>query len=608
MSTAPEWFQAIKKNFLFRFLSSIRLAIPTLATLAIVVGWGTILESRYGANYARWAIYEQPWFWVLLGLIGLNVLFAALSRIPYQRRHTGFVITHLGILILLGGSFMTAQWGIDGTLRLTEGSQGQSVDLPNLVFEAVSGEVYRKVRLPRGLTVLDERDLADATRELPFSLRLKRLLPFAEVDVEMRDDPQNPQQGTVVGFMLKSPMFQVAEWLHTRIRPEERMGPALFRLIEGELPAPQAVKARTKLRPAPPSAEGALVVLRVANGELVKKIPLSQLQKQAAEVDSVKIHLVRAYQRAIVSANHLTEGDEGKLNPALELNLEVGGQKNREVAYANFPQFSLHKEGLGGLRFEYQLAGPSVPEATAPAQDHDVAGDGEPRAATNLIEFAVSPASEQVGVRLLKAGQEVLRQTVSAGEAIQTPWMGMVLTLGSIQRGVVPADRVLEIEPQEKEPLPPGALQVAIADRGASREVWLREGESREVTVGESPMHLRFGSDHFNLPFRLRLQKFIKTDYPGSSLAQEYESHVEVDSTSGIQVISMNQPLKRDGYTLYQASYELGPGRPTVSILSVNRDPGRFWKYLGSLVMSLGIVIYTLHRSRLARAQRKESP
>jgi cytochrome c biogenesis protein ResB len=82
-----------------------------------------------------------------------------------------------------------------------------------------------------------------------------------------------------------------------------------------------------------------------------------------------------------------------------------------------------------------------------------------------------------------------------------------------------------------------------------------------------------------------------------------FESQVKVNSDKETVTISMNEPLKRDGYTLYQSSYQLIPNAPAVSIFSVNQDPGRWIKYLGSLILAIGIIIYTYMRSRLYRAK-----
>ena len=76
--------------------------------------------------------------------------------------------------------------------------------------------------------------------------------------------------------------------------------------------------------------------------------------------------------------------------------------------------------------------------------------------------------------------------------------------------------------------------------------------------------------------------------------AASYESDVKVikEGVEGKKTtISMNEPLKYNGFTFYQSSFQQDEmGRPTMSILSVNHDPGRPWKYLGSLLIVLGII------------------
>jgi hypothetical protein len=80
--------------------------------------------------------------------------------------------------------------------------------------------------------------------------------------------------------------------------------------------------------------------------------------------------------------------------------------------------------------------------------------------------------------------------------------------------------------------------------------------------------------------------------YQGTNNPAAYSSKVTVlggDPNAGFsQVISMNEPLEYKGITLYQASYEDAQPRPVTSILSVNRDPGRHHKYIGSLLIVLG--------------------
>jgi cytochrome c biogenesis protein ResB len=104
---------------------------------------------------------------------------------------------------------------------------------------------------------------------------------------------------------------------------------------------------------------------------------------------------------------------------------------------------------------------------------------------------------------------------------------------------------------------------------------------------------LREDGRRASLPFELLLRRFETSRDPGSEQASGYVSRVEVrDGQGRIQetaAITMNRPLRRGGWAIYQSGYEISPGRPTRSFLIAARDPGRSLKYLGGLVTMAGI-------------------
>ena len=106
--------------------------------------------------------------------------------------------------------------------------------------------------------------------------------------------------------------------------------------------------------------------------------------------------------------------------------------------------------------------------------------------------------------------------------------------------------------------------------------------------------------------FDLKLDKFDIQRYQGTTKAKEYASQVTVvrndQNISGL--ISMNEPMKYQGYTIYQASFQEDPNtrEPIASVFSINQDPGRATKYIGSLILSLGIVWLFYQRRKKATA------
>src|SRR5574340_444933 len=110
---------------LFRLCASLRLAVVLISVLAVVLAWATILESAHFLGYksgaVSYGIYGTWWFVGLGALLGLTVLGSALARFPWRKRHTGFLLTHAGILVLLLGCLMAYRGGIDADLSVFEG-------------------------------------------------------------------------------------------------------------------------------------------------------------------------------------------------------------------------------------------------------------------------------------------------------------------------------------------------------------------------------------------------------------------------------------------------------------------------------------------------------
>lgn len=118
---------AWKRNPLFRFLASLRLAVVLLGVLIVMSIIGTIAESKFDADTARIWIYEAPWFHLWLLLLTANLVCSTLTRWPWKKHHTGFLLTHLGIILLLAGAVAGQIWGVEGTMSLTKGAGADNI-------------------------------------------------------------------------------------------------------------------------------------------------------------------------------------------------------------------------------------------------------------------------------------------------------------------------------------------------------------------------------------------------------------------------------------------------------------------------------------------------
>ena len=134
--------------------------------------------------------------------------------------------------------------------------------------------------------------------------------------------------------------------------------------------------------------------------------------------------------------------------------------------------------------------------------------------------------------------------------------------------------------------------------------------------INDSTWSIDLTREKFALPFGIELTKFQKEDHPGTARAREYSSDVikiENGQSAGERPISMNQPMRDQGYTLYQASWGpegAKPGDPLYTSLAVSYNPADQWPKYGTYVISIGMTIHFVQRliaylRRSARSRKK---
>ncbi|PIP94859.1 MAG: hypothetical protein COW00_14580 [Bdellovibrio sp. CG12_big_fil_rev_8_21_14_0_65_39_13] len=560
---------------LFKFLSSVKLAIPIMLILLVCSVIGTLYESQFNAEYAALKVYKTPWFLAILLLLWINILFAALSRLPWKKRHIGFLITHLGMLTLLFGSFLTMIWGIDGSMQVYEGDQSNLVFLSQNVLE-VDGQQFPIKRS------LDKEYLGDLSIS-PVQMRLGEYLPFVETA------EQRFSRGLNLNFRLKSQFFDVTQTLNSEMNKELKMGPASFKLVDEIQDSNESVKVvKNKI------TKDQLFV-KNAEGNIVQKFDFSK--KRTFKIKDVSIKIKNYFKNAIIVNNKIEEGDEGNINPVLELEISRGKESLREIVYQNIPEFSLNPNGFFGYTFAFEsnLSSVTPPPMTSgmPAGHPQIGG----ARASNEVLFKVV-ANNQIEVALFKNGSFVEKKRLNSNDVFQTPWMGMELTFLGLEEAAHSNNVPKMAIPKEKSDLPPSALEI-ITEDGVRH--WLFENSEQYLLNGDQQLLVYYGKQRLKLPFDIQLEKFEKKDYPGSQQAMNYKSYVKVNGSLKVDEIYMNEPLKYGGYTFYQSSYQIQPNAPALSIFSVNKDPGRVLKYLGSLILCAGIIIFTIQHSRRFR-------
>jgi hypothetical protein len=594
-------------NWLTHALASIKLAVCLIVVLAVVIAFATILETKYGRPYSQWFVYHSSWFIGLLGLLGSSVFSAAYVRFPWKRHQTGFVITHAGLLVLLSGSIITYWRGMEGQIVLAEGSSTDQLTR-NEHSQITAHWANRPHERPYIFTFdsgpVDWRPgmTLDIGNVDGLSARVLRYYRRSQ-PVENWVADRRRRGGPMIRFQLEGPQGggRVEHFLADQdYGAEVFVGPIAVRLQKA---ASEAMVADF-LQPSD-SQLGEKGVLTVYYNNEVQRVSVDQNVGQAVAIGNTgaKVELVQYLTNAkLDAAGQFQPLGEDLRNPLVELKVNLPGEEEpyRQVAFAKSPllNFDGVYERDCPVKFVYQH--PKINTTTA-------------------VEFLQAGDGKLFG-RTIEGGKTNSQGELSVGDRLQ---LGGAFTF-SIAEYLPHARRDISFRPMESnaaedERHESAAAEVEIAIAGATRKLWLQrdhpEFQSGILDLPEGPLRVRFTTAQIPLGFSLELVEFKREMNPGKSGNAAYSSVVRVKDTERQldyeRLISMNQPLSHRGLRFYQSSFrEAGHGKDA-SIFSVAYDPGRPLKYLGSLMVCLGIATMFYMRAYFFKAAspvRSQSP
>lgn len=119
-----------------RILASLQLTVISLLFMALLVIGGTWLQAEKGIYAAQQEIFQSWVFWLFgvlplpgMMLVGavlfINLLAAVAFRLRYAWSGLGMLLIHLGLLVLLGGGFVSSHYGREYFMTLREGESSQ---------------------------------------------------------------------------------------------------------------------------------------------------------------------------------------------------------------------------------------------------------------------------------------------------------------------------------------------------------------------------------------------------------------------------------------------------------------------------------------------------
>jgi len=609
----------------FRFFASVKLAMLLLAVLIVAIIAGTIWESSFDARVARAYIYEAWWFNIWLLILATNLICSAFSRMPWKRHHTGFLLTHLGIIVLLAGALIGRIWGVEGSMTIFKGDPPNNLlTVDQHVLQVIDGDSGSQTM---ELEMINRHPSADRPWPLtttPSGWAISAIDYSPALDVNMVPKAIAGGGTPALHFAIKT--ARMGQTLDSWVMADDPdhgsfdMGLAKIEFKKGTATPRAPVVTANSANPADAAdlEETIFAFANTAAGQVSKVIHGGSTGAKVQVVHTEK----GSSPQVLVQAG------------AANQTIEIGPNMNKAVAIAGtpftakieeyWPDFRI-KDGkpenasndpnnpcvlvtITGHAVPVQEAadasdGMSAPDAMNPTEGASAlteAGAAEAGAKNHLILYVAPDGSLSYELSSRKMG--LSSGKLGLNMPLPTGWADWTLTadqyLPSAEERfdahpAAPASRGMHAE----------GILVKATREGTNVEQWVPLGWQVSVPTDPKPLLIGYGNKQIPLPIGLVLRDFQVDWNEGTDTPAGFKSTLDVvDRETGDTVTGqcwMNHPMSVPDhwwntftgltYKLSQASWN--PQNLSQSSIQILRDPGWMLKWIGSLVMVSGIFI-----------------
>jgi hypothetical protein len=140
------------------------------------------------------------------------------------------------------------------------------------------------------------------------------------------------------------------------------------------------------------------------------------------------------------------------------------------------------------------------------------------------------------------------------------------------------------------------AVEITVKPKDGAEQkaiLWERAQEPFTVKVGDISYAISLSRMKWKLPFAIRLNDFVRELHPGTMKAKKFTSHVTKISSDGKEepkVVTMNVPVRDQGYVVYQASFSEGSSGEQ-SVFTVVTNPSDQWPLWSCVAVAIGLII-----------------
>ena len=152
-------------------------------------------------------------------------------------------------------------------------------------------------------------------------------------------------------------------------------------------------------------------------------------------------------------------------------------------------------------------------------------------------------------------------------------------------------------------------LKSNVTEEKDTGEVWAGNPMPTILNVRGRTWSIALRRERIQLPFAIRLDKFIHKTHPGTDTPSEFSSEITKveDGVSQQFKITLNEPFRYGDYTFYQSSWgQQGDGMNTqfYSVLSVMKNPADQAPLYACVITTIGLILHYVRK--LALYLRKE--
>jgi hypothetical protein len=598
---------AWKRNRLFRFFSSVKLAMLLIGVLIIATIVGTICESTFDARVARAYIYQAPWFNFWLLLLAANLICSALSRMPWKRHHTGFLLTHLGIIVLLTGALIGRIWGVEGSMTIFKG------DPPNN-FLTTDAHELQIIDGDQGsqdipLEMINRHPSPDKPWPLtvtPSGWTVTAINYSPALDVNMVPKAIASNGEPALHFSIKT--ARMGQSLDSWVMADDPdhgsfdMGLATIEFKKGTAtpvaaPAAQAIDLEETIFAFANAAAGQVTKVVKGGSTGVKVVPTDTVAGRSPKV--------------IIESGSTQQTIE--ITPNLNKQVPIAGTPFTARIEQYWPDFRI-KDGQPENASSnpnnpcvlVTITGHAAPVAEAADADADpnapsaltAAGAADAGAKNRLTLYVAPDGSLSYELASRKMGLSSGKLQLNA--PLPTGWADWTLV----------ADQYIPTAEErfDAHPAPPTShgmhaegILVQASRGGTNVEQWVPLGWQVSVPTEPKPLLIGYGNKQVPLPIGLELKDFQVDWNEGTDSPAGFKSTLDVidretgDVTTG--QCWMNHPMSVPDnwwntftgltFKLSQASWN--PQNLNQSSIQILRDPGWSLKWIGSLVIVSGI-------------------